>query len=168
MTSVTIGFSKPKRWALHAWIIEWVDRAPFDHAYLKLYSSTFNRNIIYQATAKGVEFISTAVWAKECVVVEEYQIEIDEVEAIKLAQYCIDNAGISYGLMASIGAGLVEICSRLGIVIDNPFYDGPDSAFCSEIVARCLGVVGYQFDSKQITPRELRDALLIRKGVSSS
>jgi hypothetical protein len=158
MNSIVIGFSHPIKFSLHAWIIEKIDAAPFDHAYLKFHSTSLNRDIIYQSNWRGVEFIGSTLWQTTTVPVEEYTIAVSDDEYTSMMQFCVDNCGISYGYLGTLGAGLV----KLGWCKTNPFNVGLKSEFCSEIVARCLNVVDpaqFQLDPANITPNDLNQLL---------
>lgn len=154
MKSIVIGFSRPIKFSLHAWIIEKIDNAPFDHAYLRFHSDNLNRDIIYQSNWRGVEFIGSTLWNTTTTPVEEYIIAVDDSEYTSMMQFCVDNAGISYGYLGTIGAGLV----KLGWRKNNPFDTELKTEFCSEIIARCLNVVDpaqFQLNAANITPSHL-------------
>jgi hypothetical protein len=156
--SIIIGFSHPASFSLHAWIIEKVDGAAFDHVYLRFHSDSLNRDIIYQSNWRGVEFIGSTLWQTTTTPVEEYTIAVSDDEYNSMMQFCIDNCGVSYGYLATIGAGLV----KLGWCKTNPFNAGLNTEFCSEIVARCLNVVDpsqFQLDPANITPSNLNSLL---------
>lgn len=158
MKSIVIGFSRPTKFSLHAWIIEKIDNAPFDHAYLRFHSDNLNRDIIYQSNWRGVEFIGSTLWNTTTTPVEEYTIAVDDNQYMSMMQFCVDNCGVSYGYMATLGAGLV----KLGWCKTNPFNVGLSKEFCSEIVARCLNVVDpvqFQLDAANITPNDLNNIL---------
>lgn len=163
MKSIIIGFSHPAKFSLHAWIIEKIDGAPFDHAYIRIYSDTLNRDIVYQANWKGVGFISLALWRTTTIPVEEYKLPISDDNYRIFLQFCVDNAGISYGLLGVIGAGIVDIAQRIfKRKISNPFNDGLASEFCSEIIARCLNVADptqFNLDADNITPNDLNSII---------
>jgi len=164
MAKVIIGFSKPTKFKLHAWIIEKIDGASFDHAYLRLTSSFLERDIIYQATSKGVDFIGSTLWLKNTRPVEEYELDITPDNYKTLIQFCIDNAGVPYGFLGVFGAGIRKIVAKFGKTINNPFNDGLSSEFCSEIVTRCLDTIDpAQFDLNpdNITPNDLN--ILLKK-----
>jgi hypothetical protein len=164
MPKIIVGFSKPIKFALHAWIIEKIDGAKFDHAYLKFNSSSLNRDIIYQATATGVDFIGSALWLKKTQPVEEYELDISPDNYKILLQFCIDNAGIPYGFLGVLGEGFVDLAAKFGKTINNPFNDGLSSEFCSEVVVRCLATVDpaqFNLDPDNISPNDLN--ILIKK-----
>lgn len=158
MKTIVVGFSKPRTFKLHAWVIEKVDGAPFDHAYLRFHSESLNRDIIYQSTQKGVEFMGLTLWSQNTAPVFEFPIQVEDANYTSMMQFCVDNCGIDYGLLGVLGAGLVKLASKLRITISNPFDNGLKSEFCSEVVARCLNTVDpakFNLDAANITPNDL-------------
>jgi hypothetical protein len=159
MKNIVVGFSHPTKFSLHAWLIEKIDNSPFDHAYLKFYSSTLDRNIIYQSNWRGVEFIGATLFNTSTTPVYEYSIAIDDESYNSMLQFCVDNAGISYSYLGVLGSGLV----KLGICKKNPFDDGLKTEFCSEIISRCLNIVDptkFKLDANNISPKDLNDVLI--------
>lgn len=158
MKTIVIGFSKPQQFKLHAWIIMKIDDATFDHAYLKFHSDSLDRDIIYQAIGKGVQFIGKTLFETKSKAIEEYEIEIEDNDYIEMMKLCVDNAGIAYGFLQVIGAGIVKIASKFGKQIENPFYNGLINEFCSEIVFRCLNKIDqkdFNLKPENITPKDL-------------
>jgi hypothetical protein len=160
MNTITIGFSKPNSFKLHAWIIEKIDGARFDHAYLKFHSASLNRDIIYQAVGKGVEFVGSALWLSTTQPVEEYQFTLDDATYTSMMQFCVDNAGVSYGFLGVLGAGMVDIAGKFGKQINNPFVKKGtlSTEFCSEIIARVLGIADpsqFNLNAANVTPNTL-------------
>lgn len=163
MKTIIIGFSRPKKFKLHAWFIMKLDRVNFDHAYLRFHSGNFDREIIYQAIGKGVQFIGNNLFQSINDSIEEYEIEIDQEQHVKLMQFCIDNSGIPYGLLQVLGVGLVKLLSRVHITISNPFGDGLKTEFCDEIIGRCLNQINkteFDYDFENLTPSDLKDILV--------
>lgn len=160
MRNVIIGFSKPKHFKLYAWLIMKFDKANFDHAYLRFISENLNRSIIYQAVGKGVQFIGKTLFEAHSEPIEEYQLIVSDDSYTKLMQFCIDNAGISYGFKQVLGACIVKIAAKFGKEIKNPFANQLHSEFCSEIALRCLNVIDTEkfkdIDPESITPKELQ------------
>jgi hypothetical protein len=166
MAKIIVGFSKPIKFALHAWIIEKIDGAKFDHAYLRLALPSLDREVIYQATSKGVYFVGRTLWLQTIQPVEEYELDITPDNYKTLLQFCIDNSGVPYGFLGVIGAGIVDIAAKCGKTIKNPLVKNGvfSSEFCSEIVTRVLDTVDpVQFNlvPGNITPNDLNT--LIKK-----
>lgn len=158
MKSIVVGFSKPRSFAIHAEIIMLLDHAPYDHAYLKFHSDSLDRDIIYQAVGKGVQFIGRTLFETKTQPVEEYQVDMDDDKYTEMMQFCVDNSGISYGLLQLFGVVIVKIAAKFGKTMKNPFDNGLQSEFCSEIVARCLIEADpkeFNMDPETISPKEL-------------
>lgn len=162
MKMVIIGFSKPKKFKLHAALIMLLDKANFDHAYLRFRSENLERDIIYQAIGKGVEFRGKTLFEHTTDIVEEYKLNVEDEKYKKLMQFCIDNAGIPYGFLQILGACIVKFFAKIGKQIKNPFDNGLNSEFCSEIAARCLNLIeGEEIikDVESISPKDLQTLL---------
>lgn len=162
MKSITIGFSKPKTFKLHAWLIMKIDNASFDHAYLKFHSDNLNRDIIYQAVGKGVQFIGNSLFILNSEPISEFQLEVDDEKYISLMQFCLDNAGISYGFWQVLALGIVRILSKINININNSLQDKLKTEFCSEIVYRCLDKIDpedFNLNAESVTPKDLFNLL---------
>jgi len=157
MKKIIIGFSKPKSFKLHAWLIMKIDKADYDHAYIKFHSDTYKRDIIYQAIGKGVEFKGLALFEETTQPVEEYELDIEDNDYIELMKFCIDNAGISYGFLSTLGVGISKLFK-----IKNPFSDGLKTEFCDEIVFRCLNKVDpkdFCEDPENISPKDVNNII---------
>jgi len=162
MKTIVVGFSKPKEFKLYAWLIMKCDKANFDHAYLKFYSDSLDREIIYQAIGKGVGFIGNILFHTKNESVEEFKLSVDDNKYIIMMQFCIDNSGMPYGFLEVLGMAWVKVCAKLGKTVTNPFNKGDKQEFCSEIVSRCLNVVKpeeFNIDVENISPKELNSLL---------
>lgn len=157
--SLIVGFSKPKSFKLHAWLIEKIDgKSNFDHAYLRFYLDTIDRELVYQSIAIGVQIISQNEFKNQSNSVEEYELNISEEQYISLLQFCIDNAGKAYSVFGVIGEGLVKLCSKIGWNIKNPFDSREKTYFCSELIAQCLNHINplqFNLNADNISPNDL-------------
>lgn len=140
--NITIGFSKHKGFAPLSWLIMLCEGTPFSHAYIKVHSASLDRNIIYQATGAGVNFVGEQLFDQSAQVVYEFKIPLEKASHNKLLQWAVDNAGKPYGHMQMVGLGLVRLAKLLGLRIKNPFPNGTGSYVCCELVAAALEDVG--------------------------
>lgn len=139
---ITVGFSRHKGFAPLSWLIMLCERTNFSHAYIRLHSESLDRDLIYQATGAGVNFVGSVMFDQTAQVVEEYKIEISEDARKKLLQWCVDNAGKPYGRMQILGLGLVRLAKLVGIRMKNPFPNGNGAYVCCELVAEALENLG--------------------------
>lgn len=156
MKTIIIGFSKPRAFKLYAWLIEKVDGASFDHAYLRL--NFFDKDAIYQSTAVGVEFMGYTQWDTATLPVKEYQLSVSDEAFKSLMQFCIDNTGMKYSYLGVLG----ELLVKLHICKKNPINQGSTREFCSEIIAKCLDQVDpadFNLDADNVTPSGLDTVL---------
>lgn len=160
MRTIIIGFSKPKEFKILAKLIMWFEKTDWSHAYVKFNAITIERNLIYQASSKMVNFEGSIHFETHAIPIHEYQIDIDDEKYKSIMQFCVDNAGIKYGILSALGAGLVKLGKKLNISIKNPFEDGIHSEFCSELAARVLNQIYLlDYDLDDITPKDLKEIL---------
>lgn len=162
MKQVIIGFSRPKEFKVLAKLIMLNEKTNYSHAYIKFNALSFDRSLIYQASGKQVNFEGSVHFNTHAILVEEYEISIEDDLYKRLMQFCIDNAGIPYGLKATIGLVWVKINKLFGKKIDNPFNDGDASLFCSELAYNCLKLINESSDTdigEDISPKDLNDLI---------
>jgi len=160
MKNIILGFSRPKKWKPFAWLIMVAYKTSYDHVYIKFYSNTYQRNIIYQASKMMVNFVGSVVFESENIVVKEFQIQISDENYSSLMQFTIDNAGKPYSLKEIAGLALVKISSFFGKTIENPFKEGTDEYVCSVLAGYILENYtkeGLTIDFQDINPKFLYD-----------
>lgn len=135
MDSIVIGFSKPKRWKIFAWLISALWKTEYDHVYVGFYFDKYERNVIYQASRMSVNFMEKSNFTQDNIIVKEYTVSITPENKIKMMQFAIDNSAKAYGIKSAIGLGLVRIASFFGKKIKNPFADGGSTYICCELAA---------------------------------
>lgn len=160
MTNLIVGFSKPSKLKLISYLITKLDGTDFSHVYIRLYSESLNRNLIYQASGLKVNFIGFNSFLSHNTVVASFKIKIMEEQKIKLLQKAIDYAERPYSIKQLIGLGFVRGCAFFGKRIKNPFYDGDQAFICSELVANLLVDLGYEFeDLNNVSPKDIYEVL---------
>lgn len=137
--TIQVGFSRHKGFAPLSWLIMLIERTNFSHAYIKIYSESLNRSLIYQANNSGVWFIGEPSFLNKNIEVETYEFEISSTQKTKLLQFCVDNSGKSYGRLQLIGMSIVKLIKFLfNKDIRNPFSNGSTLYVCSELVLKAL------------------------------
>lgn len=153
--TVTIGFSKSrKKLPIGSWLIRAYMGTPYSHVFLKFYSETLDRELIYEAVGGGVRFIGSEQWKKHAVEVASFKVDLVKDNRVSLLQYCIDHAGENYGFLQNLGIPLTSLFN-LG---SNPFQSGTN---CSEEVYKVLLLSGYPKTKKKdlVTPRDVYEIL---------
>lgn len=162
MTAIAIGFCKPQaEFVPVSWIIQRSEGVNFSHTYIKIYSASLKRMLIYQATGSGVYFIGLDAFNEHYQVVEEYQLNISDAAKVRLLQWCVDNSGKPYGRLQCLGIGIQRLFKLIGIKINNPFPNGDQAYICTELVAKALEELGIKFDQ----PLDEVDLLAIKQAV---
>lgn len=142
MAQIIMGFSRHKGFAPLSWLIMLCERTNFSHAYVKLYSASLDRTLIYQATGSGVNFVGSVLFEESAQVVEEYPIEVSDGARTRLLQRCVDNAGKPYGRLQMVGLGVIRVAKLFGIRMKNPFPNGDGKYVCCELVVDALEELG--------------------------
>lgn len=151
MEQITIGFSKSKKFLpIGSWLIRAYMGTPYSHVYLKFYSESLNRTLIYEAIGSGVRFVSPKVWDEHATEVKSYTIQMEKCNKVKLMQFCVDNAGIEYGFWQNVGVPMSGILK----LKKNPFHTGLN---CSEVIGDILKLEGYDIskDGNLLTPLDI-------------
>lgn len=138
MKSIIVGFSRPIKTKPFAWLIQKAYGINYDHVYIKIYSESLNRFLIYQASGTMVNFMGTAYWDTENIPVLEHNIFLTDDNYKLFMQFAVDNAGKPYGTKECFGLAWVRIGELLGKKWLNPFKDGGNTYVCSELVATIL------------------------------
>lgn len=141
-----IGFSTKKHENAFSYVIKKVENTKYSHVYLKFYSKSLDRYLVYHATGDGLYFLGFVKFSNENKIFKEYLISASEEEKTKILKWCVDNSGKEYGKLQIIGIGIVRLIKHLfGKVINNPFANGDKKQVCDETVARVLQILGYNF-----------------------
>jgi hypothetical protein len=155
---ITIGFSKPKKWKLFAQLIMWGYNIPYSHVYIRLYSVSYQRHLIYQASHSMVNFMGVNVFNEENITTDEFRLDISDQNLKDMMAFAIDNAGKHYGIKQAIGMGIVRVAEIFGKYIKNPFADRAHTYVCSELCAHILkefAGTSIPRDIDDITPKDV-------------
>lgn len=158
MNTIKIGFSKPKKWKPFAWLIMAGYGISYDHVFIELYSTKYDRKMIYQASGSKVNFMGYDLFHEGNVVVVEYEVSLQDENYKKMMQFAIDNSGRPYGIKQAFGMAIVRLAEVLGRTIRNPFKDEGKTFVCSEMGAYILENYAHVIISKEIddiTPKDL-------------
>jgi uncharacterized protein YycO len=151
MEVITIGFSKSrKKFPIGSWLIRLYQGTPYSHVYLKFYSESLNRTLVYEAVGSGVRFIGSKQWESHAEEVKSYTINISKESKVKLLQFCVDNAGADYAYSQNLGIIVADIFNMK----KNPFTKGLQ---CSETLGEILSLEGYKLhkDANLLTPLDI-------------
>jgi hypothetical protein len=144
-----IGFSRHKGFAPLAWLIMLVEWTPYSHAYLKFYSQSMDRWLVYEATGKGVFFKALPRFENEAIILFEYELPVPDDKRTKLMTWAVDTSGEDYGRLQAFGILFVRIGQKLGKKWKNPFQNGETRYICDELVEEALRKLGYQSSEDQ-------------------
>lgn len=116
----------------------WSDGTPYDHVYVKWSWAAIERDVIYQASKLAVNFESNITFASHAIIVEEYEIQIDDECHKEIMQFCMDNSDKPYGIKEIFGFAYMKICKQIGQIVNNPFPTYGASFVCSKIAAQIV------------------------------
>lgn len=142
---LTIGFSKPKKhiFPIFSWLIRLSEKTSYSHVYVKWHSKGADTNVLYEASGSNVKFLGEKVYKKKIQPIHEYEVEINTKTYKKLLKFCMENAGVDYGIKQVFGIALVKIFK----LKKNPFSDNRKSQVCSELIGHILeDVLGKKLD----------------------
>ena len=135
MDKVIIGFCHSDPRPIGSRIISMIEGTPYSHTYVKFYSESLKRNIIYHATLDKLHFLSEHSFRKHVKVVHEFELEVTKEQKIEGLRYCVDMAGREYGIRQIVGMLFVRLVHRLtGKRMMNPLSDGEATQVCSETI----------------------------------
>lgn len=144
MRSIYVGFSRPQKFNIFSILIRLFEGrgfqlCEFSHVYIKFWSDTYKRWLIYQASGLVVNFESVQSFEAHAKTIRLFELEVADSDLIAAIQFCIDRLGKPYGLKQVLGIAWVYIQRRLfERVVPNPFADGELTEVCSSIAARLL------------------------------
>lgn len=163
MEKMTIGFSRPIKWAPFSWLIMKGYGIDYSHVYVKFHSASLDRDIIYQASKNMINFMGTVVFQEHNVIVREFQLEITLENKNEIMKFAIDNAGKPYSIKEAIGLGWVRLNALFGKKVRNPYKFGNDEYVCSVLADYILDKYtdkGTELDYQEATPQSIYNHLV--------
>lgn len=152
MQTIIVGFSKPKKFKIFAWLIQKAYSIPYDHTYIRIHATKYDRDLIYQASKTMVNFMGVEHFLSENDVIREFSVNLSDENYIKMMQFAIDTAGTPYGFKSILGLAIQRIAFWCGKNIKNPFSDGKITEVCSELISTIL----IEFGEKEL-PKDVDD-----------
>lgn len=144
MSKIIIGFSSPKHTNPVSWLIRKINHTPYSHTYVKIYSASLDRFLIYQARGSQVNFVGNKRFESYAQVIQEFELEVSGENKTKILQFCVDNAGEGYGVKQLFGMLYVSFFKAFKVKKQNPFTDG---MICTEVVVLLLQLLKIPIDT---------------------
>lgn len=156
MKKVIIGFSRPKTFKVLSWIIQKVQGADYSHVYIKFYSDSLERELVYQASGLEVNFVGSNLFNSSHIIVDEFELEISDEAHKKALQFAVDKAGTPYSIKQLFGILIYMISGKI------LFRDGRSGYVCSELIGQLLQeefnfVISKDLDT--IIPKDIHNIL---------
>lgn len=158
MEKIKVGFSRSsKKFAPFSWLIMASEHTNYSHVYVKFYSNSLQRWLIYQSSHTAVNFMGEELFNQEEIIVKEFDFTVSTETRVKMMNFCVDTIGKPYGTLSAFGLGIVQVASLVGIKMHNPFKKVGETYVCSQAIAALLeaGGIDIKQDIDDITPKEL-------------
>lgn len=156
--NISIGFSKPKKFMIGAWLISVWMKKPYSHTFISFDSSNI-QSTVYQASHNMVHFIARNNFELTNEIVKEYKIEVTNLQKNEILRNCINLAGNKYGYLELIKILFVDIFYNIGLKVISPNSKG---YICSELVGEiCKHHFNIKFDkpTNLLTPSDIDNKL---------
>lgn len=140
MRTLIVGFSTPTKPTLFSRLIEWTDKTPYDHVFLRWTWAGIERDIIYQASKFAVNFESNITFDAHAKTIEAYEVQISDECHKEIMQFCMDNSNKPYGIKEIFGFAWVKLCGWAGFKVNNPFPTHGASYVCSKLITEILQI----------------------------
>lgn len=131
MREVSVIFSTPKKFHFSSWALKtkiFGMGTPFSHACLKIYSTAYDKTVVYEASGSGIRAEKFENWKMKNKVIHEYSFNVPQERKVEIIKYCIDHLGIQYGFRT---IAYLFLQDKFGWIIGGG-KDGVNSFICSE------------------------------------
>jgi hypothetical protein len=151
MNQIVIGFGtsanpfNPLAAAIRA-----VEGVPYSHCYLKFWSNSLERWLIYHAAHTKLQFVSSANFMRDERPIQEFYIPVTDAEQRAALQFCVDHVGDPYGALELIGMAGARIMKRVGLRPRNLLANGLKTEVCSEVVGHILIILGVAISASEL------------------
>lgn len=105
--------------------------------YIRWYSASLDRNLIYQASGLQVNFVGLEEFSVASRIIKEFPIQVSDQAFLKVLQFAVDNSGKPYSVKELLGYGWAIAFAKK----TNPLGDGRKTFVCSELVGTILDEV---------------------------
>lgn len=141
-------------------LIKLCEHTDFSHAYIRWWSPSLSRWLVYQANGSGIHFMGCTRFYTTNLTKHEYLIEIDEERARAMYRWCVDTAGTSYDRLELLGLGIKRLFGLFGLRIRNPF-NRKGSYICCSLAAAMLNTIGvnHTLEDGETTLRDLKSTM---------
>jgi len=153
MKKIYIGFSKPTtKLPLFAWLIQFVEKTPYDHVYIGIEEPMYNNYMIFQASKEMVNLYNPDIFAQTNKTIKEYELSCTDDQYKDIWLFAINNLGTPYGLSQDFGILISKIFKTKQL-----FSNKTKEEICSELAARVCNILGIKIneDFDLIDPKEM-------------
>lgn len=127
---IIIGCSRNNK--IGSKLLQWWMGCNYSHVYARWYLTSQDRNIVYQSSHGMVHFQEFTNFSNENIIIQEYELNLNDSQFISFSQKCIDLCGEKYSILELIQIFLMDISDNKLDFKDQPGY------ICSELIAELL------------------------------
>lgn len=156
MKTITISFTSPtKKFQPFAWVIRKLWNTDYSHTALIFHTERYE--LVYHASAHGLNFMSKWLFDRLNYEVYSKTIEIPEDKFKLILDNAVHYCGLDYGVIQAIGVGIAYLLERIGLPKWNPFADGRDKWICSEWIGQTLMIAypNLDIDLETVSPEDI-------------
>lgn len=153
-----IGFSKPNKFKLGAWLISaWIGK-PYSHVYIR-YTDAQGRDLVFQAAHGMVHLIEWYNFRLHNTTVATKTLTVTQSQYETLRDFYYNELGAPYSYLGLISVPLHDLLWKLGFYfkgVDDPGY------ICSELCAKALRQIlniEFQKPNNLVRPDDIERAL---------
>lgn len=156
---ITIGFSRPKKFMLGAYLIgKWIGRS-YSHVFMCFDSKSLGMQSVYHASHGMVHFMAKDNFLINNNIIKEYTISVTDEQYNKILKRAMLLAGIAYSNKELFKTAFYDIARTFGL----KYLPSDDIGYiCSELVGKILiEELGYNFEKTTciLNPADIDNAL---------
>lgn len=146
--TVSVGFSRPKKWKLFSAAIMLTEGTHFSHSFISWHCENIDRRKVYEAVGSGSRKISNTRFKDKALVTDIFQFEVGKETLFKIDQFTHDEAGTPYGFKHIVGLAIMRATNSFYRLIGsskrigNIFKDDKYSQICVEAGTYVLAEAG--------------------------
>lgn len=152
MKTIYIGFSRPIKFSIFAWLIQKIESRSYDHVYIRFNEPTGDE-LIFQASKEMVNLYNTKIFHEINLSIKEYEINCTDEQYDLLWAFIKANLGVPYSLSEDFGILLMKVFK----LKKQPFDKGMSAQFCSKLGAIVCEMFGIEVsdDLSAVDPSKL-------------
>lgn len=134
---IVVGFSRAKEsWKIGSKVIATSEKRPYSHAYIRIKDSVTGIELVYQASLGMVNAYNYKLFKEHNIVVEEYNISIDDFKKVEILTFLQTNLGKPYSK-----AQILFLTLKKLFKFEVRYQNNDQEFICSELAIRIIQIV---------------------------